>query len=84
MGGMQGFGNMAPALSGLDKINGFVMRYEMNMRRNRKMEVEVTKIDLKKEIEDKEFLVPKDFEVKPMKEMENMFRQGGFQNRRGG
>lgn len=74
-GGLSGFGNMG-AVSGLDKIDGFVMRYEMNMRRNRKMEVEVTKIDTTKEIADKEFDIPKDFEVKPMKDMRGMFGGG--------
>lgn len=82
-GGMSGFGNMGTNLGGLDKIDGFVMRYEMNMRRNRRMEVEVTKVDFKKEIEDKEFEVPKDFDLKPMKDMQGMFGgQGGFQMRR--
>lgn len=77
-GGLSAFGNMG-SVSGLEKIDGFVMRYEMNMRRNRKMEVEVTKIDTVKEIADKEFDVPKDFELKPMKEMQNMFGgRGGF------
>ncbi|MEO8771265.1 MAG: DUF4412 domain-containing protein [Ferruginibacter sp.] len=78
-GGLSGFGNMA-SVNGLDKIDGFVMRYEMNMRRNRRMEVEVTKIDLTKEIADKEFDIPKDIEIKPMREMQNMFggRGGGF------
>jgi GLPGLI family protein len=82
-GGLSGFGNMG-SVNGLDKIDGFVMAYEMNMRRNRKMQVEVTKIDLQKDIADKEFDIPKDFEVKPMKDMQNMFGgQGGFQMRRG-
>ena len=67
-GGLSGFGNMG-AVAGLDKIDGFVMRYETRMRRNRRMEVEVTKIDLDKQIADKEFDIPKDFDVKPMKEM---------------
>ncbi len=88
-GGMAGFGammNMGGTLNGLDKLDGFVLRYEMAMRRNRRMEVEVTKIDLKKEITEKEFEIPKDFEVKPAKEMQNMFGggQGSFQLRRGG
>jgi len=82
-GGLSGFGNMG-SVSGLDKIDGFVMAYEMSMRRNRKMMVEVTRIDLQKDIADKEFDIPKDFEVKPMKDMQNMFGgQGGFQMRRG-
>ncbi len=78
-GGLSGFGNMG-AVNGLEKIDGFVMRYEMNMRRDRRMEVEVTKIDTSKEIADKEFDIPKDFEVKPMKDMKGMFGGGrGFQ-----
>lgn len=77
-GGLSALGNMG-SVGGLDKIDGFVMRYEMSMRRNRKMEVEVTKIDTNKEIADKEFDIPKDFDIKPMKEMQNMFGgRGGF------
>jgi GLPGLI family protein len=71
------FGNFT-SLNGLDKINGFVMYYEMIMRRGRRMIVEVTKIDLKKEITLKEFEIPKDFDLKPMKEFQNMM-QGGMQ-----
>lgn len=71
-GGLSAFGNMG-SVNGLDKIEGFVMRYEMSMRRNRRMEVEVTKIVLNKEIADKEFEIPKDFDIKPMKEMQGMF-----------
>ena len=69
--------NMAPTLSGLEKINGFVMSYSTKMRRNRTMEVVVTKIELGKEIDDKEFTIPKDIEIKPMKEMRMMFGGGG-------
>ena len=86
-GGLQAFGgmmgNMGVNLSGLDKIDGFVMRYEANMRNRRRMEVEVTKIDLTKNIDEKEFTIPKDVEVKPMKEMQNMFGGQGGQFRRG-
>ena len=74
MGGMMA--NMIPTLNGLDKIDGFVMRYEMKMRRNRRMEVEVTKVELDKAIDVKEFDIPKDIEIKPMKEMQNMFGGG--------
>lgn len=74
-----GFGNVGnfTSLNGLDKIDGFVMEYQMNMRRGRKMIVEVTKIDLKKELTEKEFDIPKDFEVKPMKEFQSMMQGGG-------
>ncbi len=71
-----GMGNTAGALGGLEKIDGFVMRYETKMRRNRTMIVEVTKVDLAKEIADKDFDIPKDFEMKPMKEMRNMMGGG--------
>jgi hypothetical protein len=76
MNSMPGMGNMMPALNGLDKVDGFVMRYEMKMRRNRRMEVEVTKVDFTKEVDAKEFDLPKDIEIKPMSEMQNMFRGG--------
>ena len=73
-----GFGNVGNfrSLNGLDKIDGFVMQYEMPMRRGRRMTVEVTKIDLAKEVADKEFEIPRDFEVKPMKEFQSMMQQG--------
>jgi hypothetical protein len=69
----------APAVSnGFDKIDGFVMGYETKMRRGRTMIVQVTKIELDKEVADKEFEIPKDFDVKPMKEMRSMMGgQGG-------
>lgn len=71
-GGLSGFGTVVSNSNGLEKINGFVMRYEMKMRRNRQMIVEVTKIETGKDIAAKEFEVPKDFDLKPMKEMQNM------------
>ena len=77
-GGFGNFGNFT-SLNGLDKIDGFVMQYEMKMRRGRRMIVEVTKIDLKKEVTEKDFEIPKDFDVKPMKEFQNMMQNGGMQ-----
>ncbi len=74
-GGFGSVGNFT-TLNGTDKIDGFVMQYEMKMRRGRIMTVEVTKIDIKKEIMEKEFEIPKDFDVKPMKEFQSMM-QGG-------
>jgi hypothetical protein len=46
------------------------------------MIVEVTKIDTGKDIAAKEFEVPKDFDLKPMKEMQNMM--GGRSGQGGG
>lgn len=82
MGGFGNFGNFV-SQQGFENINGFVMQYEMNMRRGRKMVVEVTRIDLKKEVADKEFEIPKDFDVKPIKEFQSMM-QGGMQMMRMG
>jgi hypothetical protein len=72
-GGMSGFGmgGRLTQLGGLDKIIGFPMQYEMSLNRGRKMTVEVTKIDFEKEVKDKEFTIPKDVEVKAMKDMQN-------------
>jgi hypothetical protein len=64
-------------MAGLELIEGFVMRYETKMRRNRTMIVEVTKLETGKEVADKEFDIPKDFDVKPMSEMRNMMRGAG-------
>ena len=72
-GGTSGFGNMGGPNS-FDKIDGFVMQYERKMPRGRLMEVRVTKIETDEEVKDKEFEIPKDVEIKSMKEMSE---QGG-------
>ncbi len=73
-GGLSGLPMGASAnLTKFELIDGFIMAYETKFMRNRKMQIEVTKIDLEKEIADKEFDIPKDFELKPMKEMRHMF-----------
>jgi hypothetical protein len=77
MSAMPGMGSMmGGTLNGLEKVEGFVMGYEMKMRRGRVMEVYVTKIDLEKAIDNKEFELPKGIEIKPMKEMQNIFGGG--------
>lgn len=53
------------------ELQGFPMWYEMPMPRGRKMRVTVTKLELNKPIDDKAFAIPSDYEVKPMKELEN-------------
>jgi len=72
-GGLSGFGNFGriTSLSGLNEIAGFPMQYEMKINRGRKMIVEVTKINIDKEVADAAFEIPKDFVVKPIKEMQN-------------
>ena len=76
MGMMPGLEN---AMKKMDKIEGFVTSYEMKMNRGRMMKMEVTKIDLKTPVDDKEFQLPKNIDIKPMSEMRNMF--GGMQRR---
>ena len=84
-GGLSGFGNFGrtTSLGGLSDIAGFPMQYEMKLNRGRKMIVEVTKLEIDKEVADKEFEIPIDFVVKPMKEMQNGNGRG-FQIRMGG
>ena len=80
-GGTSGFANIGVnANNSFDKIDGFVMMYEKVMPRGRKMEVKVTKIEVDKEIADKEFEIPKDVEIKSMKEMQA--QSGGFRIQR--
>ncbi len=76
--------NMVPALKGLDNLEGFVMSYNTKMRRNRILDVTVTKVELDKEIDNKEFSLPKDVELKPMREMRMMFGGGRDGFNRGG
>ncbi len=82
-GGTSGFGNLGGTAGNIpfDKIDGFVMMYERNMPRGRKMEVKVTKIETDKEVADKEFEIPKDVEIKSMKEMSGP-GGGGFRIQR--
>lgn len=53
---------MAP----FDLLEGFPMKYETTDRRGNKFSVEVKKIDINKEIKDKEFDVPNSYDLKPM------------------
>jgi hypothetical protein len=68
---------MIPGISGafkkIEKIDGFVMKYEIALRRGMRMDMEITKIDLKSNIADNEFQLPKNIDIKPISEMRNMF-----------
>jgi GLPGLI family protein len=71
-GGMTGIPMMrmmGGATSNFDKIDGFVMQYDMKIFRGRTMEVRVTKIETGKDIAAKEFEIPKDVELKSAKEV---------------
>jgi GLPGLI family protein len=81
MGG--GFGGFSAAQSstGFELLNGFPLQYERSMPRGRKMTVQVTKLVTDKDIADKEFEVPKDVELKAMKDMQNGGMPGTIQIR---
>jgi hypothetical protein len=79
-GGFGGF-NMTSGTNGMELLNGFPMQYERNMPRGRHMTVEVTKLVMDKDIADKEFEIPKDIEVKAMKDMQNGMGGPGMQIR---
>lgn len=68
-----GFGgfNTTSSPTGMELLNGFPMQYERNMARGRHMTVEVTKLVIDKDVADKEFEIPKDIEIKAMKDMQN-------------
>jgi GLPGLI family protein len=82
-GMMMGFGGGGGnAMTGFDKLNGFPMQYEIKMRRGMIFTIEVTKIDMDKSIDDKEFDIPKGFELHSIKDMQGP--GGNFQFRMGG
>lgn len=69
-GGFGGF-NVTAESNGMEALAGFPMQYERTMNRGRKMTVQVTKLVIDKEVKAKEFDIPKDIEIKPLKEMQN-------------
>ena len=80
--GMPMMGGRDMGLAGTDQVDGFIMQYTMKLPRKRTMSVEVTKLDFNKEISAKELTVPANVEIKPFREMQQMFgggRGGGRQ-----
>lgn len=72
--------SMNPA--GMDKLNGFPMEYEFTRQNGMKVHMQVTKVQLDAEIDDKTFIIPKGYDIKPMSEMGGpgggmRFRMGG-------
>ena len=80
-----GFGgfNTTSGPTGMELLNGFPMQDERIINRGRRMTVEVTKLVIDKDVADKEFEIPKDIEVKPIKDMQGGGGPG-FQIRRSG
>lgn len=75
--GMRGQRGASLGITGLDKIDGFVMGYEVKRPNGFEMNMQVTKIELDPVIEDKVFDIPKGYDIKPLKEMQGQFGQGG-------
>lgn len=82
--GMRGQGGGGFGITGLDKIDGFVMSYEVKRPNGFEMSMEVTKVELDPAIDDKVFEIPKGFDVKPIGEMRGQFGQGGRASRNAG
>ena len=67
---------------GLNKIKGFPMEMEIVRQNGMKMHYKVSKIDLNAKIDDKTFVIPTGYDIKPQSEMMNgngrmQFRVGG-------
>jgi GLPGLI family protein len=73
--------SMQGGMQGLDKINGFPMEYEMVRSNGMKMQMQVTKVQLDANIEDKLFEIPKGYDIKSMADFQ---QQGGRMFSRGG
>ena len=64
-------------IAGLDKIDGFVMGYDVSRSNGFEMHMEVTKAELDPAIDDKIFEIPKGYDIKPLSEMQEQFRRPG-------
>ena len=81
MGGGRGMMAMA-GVNGLDQLEGFPMEYEIIRNNGMRIHMQVTKVQLDANVDDKVFEIPKGYDIKPMSEMQGpggrgMFRMGG-------
>ncbi|MEJ8840758.1 hypothetical protein WG954_00090 [Lacibacter sp. H375] len=66
---------------GLEKLKGFPMEFELTRQNGAKVHYQVTKVDLTAKVDDKTFIIPKDYDIKPMSEMNQGGGRNGFQFR---
>lgn len=66
---------------GLDKLKGFPMEFQLTRQNGAKVHYQVTKVDLTAKVDDKTFIIPKDYDIKPMSEMNQGGGRNGFQFR---
>lgn len=64
-------------IAGLDKIDGFIMGYDVSRSNGFEMHMEVIKAELDPVIDDKIFEIPKGYDIKPLSEMQEQFRRPG-------
>ncbi len=69
-------------IPGIQKLKGFPMEFEIVRPNGAKVHFQVTKVDLNAKVDDKVFIIPKDYDIKPMSEMGR--GGGGFQFRMNG
>ena len=62
-------------IAGLDKIDGFIMAYDVSRSNGFEMHMEVIKAELDPVIDDKIFEIPKGYDIKPVSEMQEQFRR---------
>jgi GLPGLI family protein len=67
------------SIPGLNKLKGFPMEFETIRQNGAKVHYQVTKVDLNAKVDDKTFVIPKDYDIKPMSDM----RQQGGRNGNG-
>ncbi len=67
-------------IPGIQKLKGFPMEFELVRPNGAKVHYQVTKVDLTAKVDDKVFIIPKDYDIKPMSEM-GRGGNGGFQFR---
>ncbi|MEJ8816305.1 hypothetical protein [Lacibacter sp. H407] len=67
-------------IPGIQKLKGFPMEFEIVRPNGAKVHFQVTKVDLTAKVDDKVFIIPKDYDIKPMSEM-GRGGNGGFQFR---
>jgi GLPGLI family protein len=66
---------------GLEKLKGFPMEFQLTRQNGAKVHYQVTKVDLNAKVDDKTFIIPKDYDIKPMSEMNRGGNGRGFQMR---
>lgn len=68
-------------IPGLEKIKGFPMEFNLVRQNGAKVHYQVSNVDLNAKVDDKVFLIPKGYDVKPMSEMNRGGNGRGFQMR---